>query len=198
MPFIKSFLNAHPVGCVYTSAVSTSPATLFVGTWTALDGVFIVAKAAAGTFSTAGATGGAETVTLTAAQSGSPAHSHPIPYDSATVQGSSIDQFATNGYNNTWANSIGTSLSTATNAAEAHPNLPPYKVYYQWERTAQLQLLIAKSNDILSDRIEVRKRHGTYSELELFPMLCTETKDIGDIKSLCDKYIDRGQFIFSY
>ena len=40
----------------------------------------MVGKATSGTFATAGATGGAETVTLTSAQSGVPAHTHDVEY----------------------------------------------------------------------------------------------------------------------
>jgi microcystin-dependent protein len=133
MPFTKSFLNAYPVGCIYQSTVSTSPATLFGGTWTALDSVFLVAKGAAGTFSTPGATGGSETVTLTAAQSGLPAHTHTIKYSGSFTSGYSALS-RNNAFESDASGMVGT--STAANAASAHSNLPPYKVVYMWERTA--------------------------------------------------------------
>lgn len=135
MPVVKSFLNAHPVGCVYTSAVSTSPATLFGGTWTALDSVFLVAKGAAGTFSTPGATGGAETITLTAAQSGLPAHDHPIAFKyNSSAFGSVAVALTSTGTDG--SNSAPIADNTAAAASQAHSNLPPYKVVYMWERTA--------------------------------------------------------------
>ena len=70
----------YPVGAVYVSTVATSPATLFgFGTWERLTGRFLLAATdggSSGASQAAGNTGGAATVTLTAAQSGVPAHSH--------------------------------------------------------------------------------------------------------------------------
>lgn len=61
----------YPVGSLYWSKKSTSPATLFGGTWTQIKDKFILA---AGDSYAQGATGGSATVTLTTAQL--PAHSH--------------------------------------------------------------------------------------------------------------------------
>jgi hypothetical protein len=133
-----SILNlTYPIGSIYESTVSTSPATLFGGTWTAMEGTFLVGKAAAGTFSTAGATGGAETVTLTAAQSGVPAHAHPF----TTVKSAVMPTITTDlpsGYNtnNTGTGTANTSNNTAANAASSHTNLPPYEVIYRWKRVS--------------------------------------------------------------
>ena len=139
MPLYYSPLDAYPVGCVYTSSVSTSPATLFGGTWTAIEGVFIVSKATAGTFSTAGATGGVESISLTSAQSGLQSHNHNL-YDAAggsvnfaaytAKDGGNVGASPVTGYAAT------TAVNSELNATEAHSNLPPYKVFYQWERTA--------------------------------------------------------------
>lgn len=68
-------LNAYPVGSIYMSVNSTSPATLFGGTWERIQDMFLLA---AGSSYSAGSTGGSATVTLTAAQSGVPAHSHGL------------------------------------------------------------------------------------------------------------------------
>ena len=67
----------YPVGSVYVNAtVSTNPATLLgVGTWVAYgEGRVPVGKAGSGTFDTLGATGGAETHTLTLNEI--PSHNH--------------------------------------------------------------------------------------------------------------------------
>lgn len=61
----------YPVGSLYWSKKSTSPATLFGGTWTQIKDKFILA---AGDAYAQGATGGSATVTLTTAQL--PAHNH--------------------------------------------------------------------------------------------------------------------------
>ena len=71
----------YPVGSIYMSTNSTSPATLFgFGTWERIEGKFLLGATDGGTGSgasyIAGTTGGVASVTLTAAQSGVPAHSH--------------------------------------------------------------------------------------------------------------------------
>lgn len=73
--------SVYPVGATYISTNSTNPATLFgFGTWERIEGKFLLGATDGGTGSgasyIAGATGGAATVTLTAAQSGLPAHNH--------------------------------------------------------------------------------------------------------------------------
>lgn len=66
--------DIYPIGSIYMSVNSTSPSTLFPGTyWEQISDTFLLA---AGTNHAAGTTGGAETVTLTAAESGVPAHDH--------------------------------------------------------------------------------------------------------------------------
>lgn len=74
-------LNAYPVGSIYMSVNSTSPATLFGGTWERITGSFLLAatdNGNSGASQAAGNTGGAATVTLTSAQSGVPAHAHGL------------------------------------------------------------------------------------------------------------------------
>lgn len=64
---LKSFLvdSIYPVGSIYMSVNSTSPATLFGGTWSQLKDRFLLG--AGDTYSN-GATGGVATVTLTTSQ----------------------------------------------------------------------------------------------------------------------------------
>ena len=64
----------YPIGAIYISATSTSPATLFGGTWEQIEGKFLLAS---DTNHEAGTTGGSETVTLTTAEM--PAHTHNGP-----------------------------------------------------------------------------------------------------------------------
>lgn len=61
----------YPIGSIYMSANSTSPATLFGGTWTQLKDQFLLC---AGSTYNAGSTGGSANVTLTTANM--PAHTH--------------------------------------------------------------------------------------------------------------------------
>lgn len=122
----------YPVGSIYTSIVSTNPNTLFgTGTWAAFGaGKVLVGLNGADTdFDTAEETGGVKTVTLTAAQSGLPSHTHGLAggtgaatYASSAVPGDT---------------SIANTTATGgTAASEAHSNLQPYIVVYMWKRTA--------------------------------------------------------------
>jgi hypothetical protein len=130
-------LDAYPVGAVYISVVSTSPATLFGGTWSAFGAGRVIVGINAGDadFDTVEETGGAKTHTLTAAQSGVPAHTHPLS------GGSSDDTsapFTGPDASTSTATAFGGGIgnSTPANAAEAHPIVQPYIVCYMWKRTA--------------------------------------------------------------
>jgi len=149
----------YPVGSIYMSTVSTSPATLFgIGTWVAIEGKFLIG--ADGTY-TNGSTGGAATKTLTTTEL--PAHTHGAGTYSAVSNGSHVhslgeDQDGANG-NTEWINhSTGITgsernYSNAMTSAGAHTHtltgssasagtgsafsmLPPYLSVYIWKRTA--------------------------------------------------------------
>lgn len=143
---IKAYIDAAistakqallPVGSIVVLGVSTNPGTLYgFGTWTAITGKVLVGKAASGTFATLDATGGAETVTLTAAESGVPAHTHPQRVGNggggAILSVPQVYYNATSGF----AAAQDTDVNSAANAASAHNNLQPYIVKYMWQRTA--------------------------------------------------------------
>lgn len=67
-------LAIYKVGAIYMSVDSTSPATLFGGTWVALEGRMLIG--ADSTYA-AGTTGGSKTTTLATANL--PAHAHTVP-----------------------------------------------------------------------------------------------------------------------
>lgn len=121
--------KVYPVGSIYVATVSTNPGTLLgFGTWSAYAaGRVVVGKAAAGTFSTAGATGGAETHTLTTSEM--PAHTHGVNLYGTGTGGTNPSTgpggLAVIGY-----------PTTSTGGDGAHNNLQPYIVAYMWERTA--------------------------------------------------------------
>jgi len=129
---ISSLIDTfYPVGSIYTATVSTNPGTLFgFGTWAAFgEGRVLVGKASSGTFATAGATGGAETHTLTTSEM--PSHTHKIT------------TYFTNTGNGTYIASANGSIVTgeggptqATGGGGSHNNLQPYVVVYMWQRTA--------------------------------------------------------------
>jgi type IV secretory pathway TrbL component len=131
----------HPIGSLYFNATdNTNPGTLLgFGTWEAFGaGRVLVGKNTSGTFATAGATGGAETVTLTSAQSGLPAHTHPTVGGTGTG-GSSyrVHDYASTTNTATGGDSfVPTGNNSAANASSAHTNLQPYIVVYCWKRTA--------------------------------------------------------------
>ena len=129
----------YPVGAIYISTSSTSPATLFGGTWAAYgEGRVLVGKAASGTFATAGSTGGSET------------HSHGLASGFAKITAStsgwiamarkSVTSWTTTNKNNAANNtSTGDSVSTGAELGGSTDNgssLQPYVVVYMWRRTA--------------------------------------------------------------
>lgn len=123
-------LSHMPVGYVYISTSSTSPQTLFGGTWKKLEGAFLLA---ANSTYPAGSTGGEAVHTLTTNEL--PAHNH-----TQTVVGArsgSGDTYvswnSTNVYGST-ASSYNKTLNTGGGAA--HNNMPPYIAVHMWERTA--------------------------------------------------------------
>lgn len=118
-------LDAYPVGAIYLSVNSTSPATLFGGTWERLENRFLLG---AGSSYTAGATGGEATHTLTIDEM--PSHNHGFKRTtSATASGSNFARMASNG-------DAVTDLITNTGGGQAHNNMPPYLAVYMWKRTA--------------------------------------------------------------
>ena len=120
----------YPVGSIYTNmAVSTNPATLLgMGTWVAYaEGKVLVGKASSGTFDTLGATGGAETHTLTTSEL--PSHTHGISEIASNSSGGVVTMYGQ-------GNGGGGFTTDATGGGSAHDNLQPYIVVYMWKRTA--------------------------------------------------------------
>lgn len=111
----------YPVGALYISTKSTSPATLLGGTWTQIKDRFLVAYG-----STYTGTGGAASYTLSVAD-----HKHTITtYDNvAFVKGT--------GYTSGTLDVPITGTSNGAGAiSKTIPTVPPYKAVYVWERTA--------------------------------------------------------------
>lgn len=154
----KSLLDlVYPVGAVYMSLSAANPATLFGGTWTAIEGKFLLAANAA---HAAESTGGAESHTLTTAQL--PAHSHRV-YGSTDATSVGHDHGIPNiktgqsgeygAYAETWGYGSGSRdlntnyvdithihyvdvTSQTTGSGKAFSLMPPYLAVYMWRRTA--------------------------------------------------------------
>lgn len=122
----------YPVGSIYMSVNGTSPATLFGGTWEAIQGKFLLG-ADSGVYK-AGNTGGEATHTLTVDEM--PEHRHTIaypnaggPYGDAAIcypEGSDTEK--------TWMAEMCKTQSAGN--SKAHNNMPPYLAVYIWKRTA--------------------------------------------------------------
>ena len=119
-------LQAYPVGAVYISANSTSPASLFGGTWESIGGRFLLGADA--TYA-AGSTGGEETHTLTIDEM--PAHRHIIYMKGESNNGDFWGPNAITPQNKTIANSTDT-----TGGNHPHNNMPPYLAVYMWKRVS--------------------------------------------------------------
>ena len=127
--------KTYPVGAIYMSTVSTSPASLFGGTWEQLENRFLLG---AGSSYSAGATGGEATHILT--ESEMPEHEHNVCDSNGikvgNTQGSGNALSLVNtGYNNP-SGSSNYLRTTKTGSSQAHNNMPPYLVVYMWKRTA--------------------------------------------------------------
>jgi hypothetical protein len=157
-------LLAYPVGAIYTSVVSTSPATLFGGTWSAIAAGRVLVGLDSGDtdFDVVEETGGAKTKTI--AQENLPnistgagtshnhtqnAHNHILGELRSATTGSSSTYIArTADTSSTIGTDKTTDNATAVNQAEAaHTHslggsgtalnvMNPYFVVYLWKRTA--------------------------------------------------------------
>lgn len=121
--------KVYPVGSIYMSVSSTSPQTLFGGTWVQLKDRFLLG---AGATYKAGATGGEATHTLTAAEM--PTHQHSIWFPNAGGEQNAAIGFPTAGSKNTYYAEA--SKTSGAGGGGAHNNLPPYLSVYMWKRTA--------------------------------------------------------------
>ena len=128
---VEVLKKVYPVGCIYTSTVSTNPNTLFgFGTWSAFGaGRTLVGIDSGDTdFDTVEETGGAKTHTLTVAEM--PAHRHPM----ARADGGTTYQYSYK--NNIGHPTSGVAYTESAGGDSAHNNLQPYIVVYFWQRTA--------------------------------------------------------------
>ena len=124
--FTQKMLSIYPVGAIYMSTSSTSPASLFGGTWERIQNRFLLA---AGSSYTAGKTGGAATHTITVSEM--PPHQHKY-----RLKGGSNTDSQTAILN--WESNVDYQEWSTENTGEGQPMniMPPYLVVYVWKRTA--------------------------------------------------------------
>ena len=148
-------LVSFPVGAIYMSYTSTSPASFIGGSWTQIKGRFLLA---AGSGYTATDTGGEATHTLTVDEIAKHNHGMWVYGSNSTStykMGLIVDALGSREYvrglgNETNTKTIRTEKLVGsvnrdneserpidyTGESTAHNNMPPYLVVYIWRRTA--------------------------------------------------------------
>lgn len=121
----------YPVGSIYMSVNSTSPATLFGGTWKAIQGKFLLG--ADSDAYKAGTTGGEATHTLTTSEM--PSHNHALYYPNAGADNHSAPGNYPDGPSDSTYYAV-SSYTSREGGGKAHNNMPPYLAVYIWKRTA--------------------------------------------------------------
>lgn len=123
-------IRQYPVGSIYMSYSSTSPSSLFGGTWSQISGRFLYCTTSVGT-------GGNNKHTLTVKEM--PSHQHQLGQDGSMDFGYSGSSSAadrvfygryTSGGRPLWR------LTSFNGGGQAHNNMPAYQGVYCWRRTA--------------------------------------------------------------
>ena len=136
--------DVYPVGSIYISVSSTSPSSLFGGTWSQLTDTFLYASNTADTGTTAPNGQGEATHTLTVDEM--PSHTHNNTNGSNRFMGmgmSSSQADTTSGFTsgNLWNNTGKANTTIAKTGGDTngntvpHNNMPPYMRVYMWKRT---------------------------------------------------------------
>lgn len=134
-PSLSSILQVvYPVGAIYISAISTSPADLFgFGTWEQLPtGVMLLSAGTDDSAYPAGSTGGEAAHTLTADE---------LPKVNLTGSVKSGQWWSDNAMSEPTGLARGRNGGTTTvnigsiGGGKAHNNMPPYLAVYMWKRT---------------------------------------------------------------
>jgi hypothetical protein len=129
---VGAMITAYPIGAIYMSMYSTSPASLFGGSWEQIKDRFLLG---AGDSYSAGATGGEATHTLSVAEM--PYHSHKIPGQTIgwVASGGEIASSITGNFQRA-GGGMPDQQTKYSGDGSAHNNMPPYLVVYAWKRTA--------------------------------------------------------------
>lgn len=123
----------YPVGSIYMSVNSNSPATLFGGTWERIQGRFLLGATIDSTAYLPGTTGGEVEHTLSIQEMPNHWHKLPLPYsgsDSYNPGTAQVDKSLTA------AGNYVTTGTASEGGSQPHNNMPPYLAVYMWKRTA--------------------------------------------------------------
>lgn len=134
--------RVYPIGSYYITESTTTPASMFGGTWVKVKDRFLLGHG--DTYYTIGNEGGSSTVTLTVAQMPSHQHVETISngswaYDMVYNRGGTDTSSDGGAVVDASVNRTATgakALTNATGSGEAHSNMPPYRVVNIWRRTA--------------------------------------------------------------
>ena len=121
----ERLLDIYPIGSIYMSVNSTSPAGLFGGTWEQLKDRFLLA---AGSTYSAGSTGGEATHALTVDEM--PIHSH------GGVRRNHVGASGTASTGTSSGSGDTTNYTNDAGGGAAHNNMPPYLAVYMWKRVS--------------------------------------------------------------
>ena len=119
----------YPVGAVYISMNNTSPATLFGGSWTKVEGKFLLGTSSA---YPSGSSGGEETHTLSANEIPSHNHTFYLQRGGSTGEKTALLEWANSSQVSGWQSW----QTDDAGGGQAHNNMPPYLAVYIWKRTA--------------------------------------------------------------
>ena len=118
-------LDIYPIGSIYMSTTSTSPAILFGGTWEQLKDRFLLG---AGDSYAAGSTGGEAKHKLTISEI--PGHTHKIREANTSGESTGYRFTASSGPYST------ATYNEPVGGSESHNNMPPYLAVYMWKRVS--------------------------------------------------------------
>lgn len=124
--------NIYPVGSIYMSVVSSSPASFLGGTWEQIEDRFLLA---AGSTYTAGTTGGEATHALTVNEL--PSHNHGFDNYYRVLGGNAdLNSGMLMSGSDVYFVNASNVASKYTGDGYAHNNMPPYLAVYTWQRIA--------------------------------------------------------------
>lgn len=127
----KSLLDMfYPIGSIFQSVSSVSPASTMGGTWERIKGKVLVGVDEADSDFVVGKTGGEKKHKLTIAEI--PSHSHALQLNKG-ISPASVSSGGSNGY--LWGEYSGKN-SSSVGGDESHNNLQPYMTAFIWKRTA--------------------------------------------------------------